>query len=71
MQKSFKRSTQLNKVMQRELTVIMRDKFNLNYAVIHRVVLSSNLSAASVYINCLNIENHEKTLLRTHMIETE
>lgn len=65
MQKSFKRSTQLNKVIQRELSLILRNKLNLHYAVIHSVALSADLAAASVYINCLNIEDHQHDVVQT------
>ena len=64
MQKSFKRHTQLNKVIQRELALILRNNFNLQHTVIHSVILSTDLSAASVYINCINIDSYRNDITR-------
>jgi ribosome-binding factor A len=59
MSKTFKRSIQLSKVVERDLAVLLKQQFDdCRLAVIQRVVLSDDLAHANIHINCLNIEMH-------------
>jgi ribosome-binding factor A len=63
MSKTFKRSIQLGKVIERDLAVILKQQFDdCRLAVIQQVLLSNDLSHANIHINCINIENHNHNI---------